>query len=689
MRHGVLVSLLLSLFLAGGMPLTVSCRDSDDPSDVSAALERESLVTYVRYTNLSPTYWPTRTEAWLDGGNERSRSWSIMATDSAVNPFVWTAIRDSERLYPSLPALLTMDAADDALAFYSVPLRTGSEVRMGWPVFGDVSTFTLVGEPSQSDGDEWGVRVRKYRWAVSPDEETQAFVEEQLCGGDSEEVGYFYEYATDLDDVPVAERLLADCDGEEIGFGGIIYHEVVFLDRDDLPDDFFDPEAVSDELIVDQISAFTTHFGTPYWLGPEVGPYVLANVEPCRSREACLELSYWPEDFEDTTYPELSLLVGGYARACDNEQSLEPDVPGAKLCPDSGQVVWDPPDFHVSLGGESDGVGLPRDELIAIARELRPYDGPVISDRPPIMTMEEVRELVGDWLDMVCPDQWTTIRQYRDSAVFDYDETAGEWRGKFGPVEEWAVTDPGKPVAWPVAARELVAQQGGSFPPGYAKCSFEAEGESAEPEGTPQLTEPGEALRPLKAYRYRERVVNDYLGADENDSVNYFEGSFLAPDRAEVKWWPTVGGVPSETAIASVIIRNRTWVDRGDGWQESPSTSVATDFGPADHLDYLLLDLGGIEPTSETVNGVRSLRYDLAVGDVEDVGFISLLTAVIHRSSPDLEAHLWLAEEGSWPVRLVLSAPADDEDDRLIDFEYSMDIFDVNDPGISIEPPTP
>ena len=711
MRRPILLALLATLLLAAGAPIWASCQedtkapetrlqkkpspppgtqDQQDRSDVLSALQWDGFVTYVRYTSLTSTPWPTRTVAWLDVENDRSRSWSIQETDSATNPFVSTSVREGDRLYPELPALNVVDVTDEAFAASSVPLRRGTEVRMSWPLFEGGGTFAFVGEPAETESEEFGLHVKKYRWAASPPAEPEDLAQ-RLCGDNVKQASYFYEYATDMEGVPVYESLLANCDGEDRGFAGIVYHEVGFVDPHELPADFFDPKAVRDDLVADQISAFTTRFGRPYWLGFEIGPYALASIELCDDR--CLELQYWPSDLEDSTHPALSLRVEGHGGTCDNAQSLEPEVPGAKLCSrpnvsETGEVVWDPPDFHVSLAAESDDTSLFRDDLIAIARNLRPYDGPTASGRPPILTMEEVRAFVADALDLVCFDKWTTIREYRDSAFFEYDEAAGEWRGQFGSLGEWAVTDPGKPTAWPVATRELVSEYGGSYAAGYAECGFEAEGKTDEVEAARQLVRPREALARLKSYRYRERVLNDYVDEDEADNLSVFEGSFVAPDRGEVRWWPTIGGVPQQEPVARVVIGNRDWVSYGHGWEEGPATSDPTDFGPFDHLYDFLVDLKGLEPVRETVNGVSSLRYDLLAANMKDLGFIRLLSSGIDEESWGFEAHLWLAEDGRWPVRLLISSPAD-EDGRPINFEYSMDITDANDSGIEVEPPVP
>lgn len=703
MERRVLLWLSASLLLLGGALLCASCQGGDEQpharplqestltpdalsdeeaSDVLSALRREGFVTYVRYTYVSPAPWPARTVAWLDFDSQRRRSWIVEATDSATNPFVWTAIWRDDELYPFLPGLVAVDPGDERFTYFSVPLRQGSRVTMGMPFYGDSITFALADERTQTETDEWGVPLSKFRWAASPVDAPDG-LSGWPCDDGVGRASYSYEYTTDMEGVPVSEFVLVDCDGEELTFASIVYHEVGFLDPDDLPSDFFEPEAVRDELVADSMSAFMTRFGRPYWLGFESGRYTLSDVGLCGHR--CLELHYAPSSMEDIEYAYLTLRVNGRRRECENEQSLESDVAGARLC-GGDSVVWDPPDFHVTLVKESWTGGLSRDELIAVARNLRPYDGPTASGKPPILTMEQVRDFVADTLDLVCPDRSTTIREYRDSAVFEYDESAGEWRGEFGPLGEWAVTDPDKPVAWPVAARYLVEEWGGSYPPSFAECWPELE--STDAYGTGRRVRPGEALARFKSYRYRERISKDYLDGDEDDSIDDLEGSFAFPDRAEVRWWPTVAGAAPQEPVVIVVVANRSWVGGGNGWQESRGSREAIDFGPADHLDGFDVDLAELEPVKETVNGVPSLRYDLSGGDVEDFGGLITLSRMIPEYADTFEAHLWLAEDEGWPVRLLVSS-SDEDDGRAVHFEYSLDITDANDPAITIEPPVP
>jgi hypothetical protein len=694
-------------------------QDDEEASDVLSALRWEGFVTYVRYTYLTPTPWPQRTVAWLDFENDRSRSWSIQTTDSATKPYVYDLIRDGDQVYLWLPALIAIDVGDEGVASLEPPLRRGSKLKITQP-FSDWSLrLALAGEPTGTDIGEWPAPVRGFGWTASP-VDAPADLPWPLCADGDEPEGYSYQYNTDMGGTPVVEALLASCDGEEQFIGGILYHEIGFIDPDDLPPDFFDPEAARHELVADGFSAFTALYGTPYWLGFESGPYVLGDVVICGDR--CLEMDYLPsgiediedvedvEDVEEFAYPPLVLQVDGSRWGCQNEQSLEPEVPGARLCSHGlGEqwVLWDLPDFNVTLLNRHWTFPLSRDDFIAVARNLRPYDGPTVSGRPPILTMEEARDLVADSLDLVCNDQWTTIREYCDSAVFEYDEAAGEWRGQFGPLGEWAVTDPGKPVAWPVVRRESVEEDGINYPASYAECAVpsverlrEEEEAAIEAQYLEQFKEEQgatgsalvSALMKLRTFRYRIALREKW--PDQEETARQFEGEFVAPDRVHQR--PVDEEFGEE--LGTITIGDREWMWYPNGWEESSLPPTPLDwlgpFGEVRGLDVPSLQQLGT--TAETVNGVPALRYEIERADVLRIGSrlsgrsVALGGRLAKEGElpPTFHATLWLAEDGAWPVRLVIlaSGPFNNE---MVTVEYTLDITDVNDPTITIEPPLP
>jgi hypothetical protein len=48
---------------------------------------------------------------------------------------------------------------------------------------------------------------------------------------------------------------------------------------------------------------------------------------------------------------------------------------------------------------------------------------------------------------------------------------------------------------------------------------------------------------------------------------------------------------------------------------------------------------------------------------------------------------LWLTEDGGYPVRVVIDARGTDAEGREMSVQLELNVTDLNDPGIEIEPP--
>lgn len=97
----------------------------------------------------------------------------------------------------------------------------------------------------------------------------------------------------------------------------------------------------------------------------------------------------------------------------------------------------------------------------------------------------------------------------------------------------------------------------------------------------------------------------------------------------------------------------------------------------------------GMEPQKETVNGVKAVHYHIDEADLR------LLAALLGdgegvEDMPESAIgtmDVWLAEDGNWPVRVEGEVSYTDEQGRSISLEVFMEIKDINDPDIEIEPP--
>ena len=104
-----------------------------------------------------------------------------------------------------------------------------------------------------------------------------------------------------------------------------------------------------------------------------------------------------------------------------------------------------------------------------------------------------------------------------------------------------------------------------------------------------------------------------------------------------------------------------------------------------------LPDLGGLEAGEETTNGVATLHYHLDETDItrlaeffgEDVEEMWDFEGAPEEVTFDL----WLARDGHWPVRMEAGASGKDDEGNDVSLSIFMEISDLNDPDIKIEPP--
>lgn len=199
------------------------------------------------------------------------------------------------------------------------------------------------------------------------------------------------------------------------------------------------------------------------------------------------------------------------------------------------------------------------------------------------------------------------------------------------------------------------------------------------------------ALRKLKSYRYK--VVFAIQGGTGSEEAISFEqeGAWVAPDRSTAKC--TGGFGPIKIEEEAITIGDKSWVKSdATGGKFQEGTSDTCSFTPEEMVStFSASDLAGIKGSKETVNGVKAVRYDLdektakdlldlarAFGGGEDVGSLP----------PDLRFtfSIWLAEDGSWPVRALMDMSGS-QDGQQFAFKIESNVTDVNDSGIKINPP--
>jgi hypothetical protein len=213
---------------------------------------------------------------------------------------------------------------------------------------------------------------------------------------------------------------------------------------------------------------------------------------------------------------------------------------------------------------------------------------------------------------------------------------------------------------------------------------------AAPEEETAEVTSaPAEAFAKLQSYRIGLRFTLGGTAAEEAGTLAMdLEGSFVAPDRSQARVTARLGDLEMEEEF--VTIGNQSWVKAGDNWVEGKPQFELGDLSPTSLLEELEPEqLRLLKPTKETVNGVDSLRYSIDQADIEALRGLGALLGegeALEGLPEEFHIDLWLAEDGGWPVRMTMTARGA-IDGEEISLDFSLDITDVNDPSIKIEPP--
>ena len=162
------------------------------------------------------------------------------------------------------------------------------------------------------------------------------------------------------------------------------------------------------------------------------------------------------------------------------------------------------------------------------------------------------------------------------------------------------------------------------------------------------------------------------------------DGAYVAPDRSRAILH--ISG--QEVEVRS--IGDRSWVRFGDVWQEETASTEVAFLSPQAICHELVPDLGGsladVPWSPETINGIVARYYHL------DKANLPQLTGLLGVGEGDglpeeFRVDVWLAEEGGWPVRLQMEARGRDETGMPVGLELFLELRDIGNPDIKIEPP--
>ena len=164
------------------------------------------------------------------------------------------------------------------------------------------------------------------------------------------------------------------------------------------------------------------------------------------------------------------------------------------------------------------------------------------------------------------------------------------------------------------------------------------------------------------------------------------EVAFVAPDRAELHL--RLG----DLEIAGVATGEKSWVKYGnERWEESSEEAAGLNLLGDLCLGFSFPDVTGFEAEEETTNGVSTRHYHVDQNDLPQlVNFLGegpLAPEEIVGLLDKVIVDLWLAEDGDWPVRMEAEGRGKDDQGNEASLSLFMEVKDLNDPDIRIEPP--
>lgn len=163
------------------------------------------------------------------------------------------------------------------------------------------------------------------------------------------------------------------------------------------------------------------------------------------------------------------------------------------------------------------------------------------------------------------------------------------------------------------------------------------------------------------------------------------QGAYSAPDRSQVIMsyegreieWRSIG--------------DQAWVGFEDRWEPLADTESGDGLlTPEVVCDDIVLNiahsLSDSQFETETVNEIETFHYSVDIDDLEELPPL-LADPDLGDLPDDLTFDVWLAQDGLWPVRVNLESSDTDATGETVSLSLDMQVRDVNDEGILIDPP--
>lgn len=205
-----------------------------------------------------------------------------------------------------------------------------------------------------------------------------------------------------------------------------------------------------------------------------------------------------------------------------------------------------------------------------------------------------------------------------------------------------------------------------------------------------------EPLREFSQYRYNTIVTLAVDPHDDPQALNSFvltldiDGAIQGDDRREV-----IVRYPEEPErdLAIVWIGDKYWDYVAESWTANDVTPgvAAIPFLPIDLCTSIAPDIAttGQTPVREKVNGFDTLKYHFDALPSSFSGRLWGTTSDMGQYIKVYSVDIWIHEKDNWPVRFDLEGGGNYENGQALRAAVFLELRDINDKNIKIEPPIP
>ncbi len=204
------------------------------------------------------------------------------------------------------------------------------------------------------------------------------------------------------------------------------------------------------------------------------------------------------------------------------------------------------------------------------------------------------------------------------------------------------------------------------------RYSFAYTVESPRPQGSVDETAVGSPLFALSPNSPDFAVSQQFDGAVEN------------PGKVDV----TITTAGSAGTLRMIIIGPDQWMLVGERWAKSQAQAVP--FPPVDMCNAVLsgLDLTGLTPVEETVDGEIALRYEAQGVALDTAVKIWTEQSDMGRILKTYTVKVWLSKDKKVPLRMESTTTGAYPSGRELKMEVSLSVKDVDASDIKVEPPS-